>query len=420
MACNQWWSIDSYYAAGSTLYLLYSGVRAGKLSGEQESGVIAIDVSNPTKPQIAGRTSWVEPDNQDGRSWSLYYGDYYGGFAQPSPYVWTDHLLAFFEQKYKYNGTDWPETSVRLRVVDLRDVHKLENATLALGDDLTYTGLIADGEELVTSRANAPRSKLVAPKLKFFADRFDVSTPTAPKRIKSTNVPGVVVHVDHDSGRAVTSQMHRSVLRGVTGNDCYERFARADFSLDHPDQITTDDSPGTCTGYTQSVNLVALDGDVAVLEDSFTLSEDQLATSWSADEGRLFAVIGTSYPYSFRGGVVSDCEGACGGPTPEREPTKLVVLSGFARGELEVGRLEYQSGDDTSWRGYWSSNTVVAHGKKALLFGSGEVAIIDASNAKAPKITGAVAMVGDAQSVQFEDDKALVALGEQGLQWIEL
>jgi hypothetical protein len=419
MLCNQWWGIDSYHAAGTTLYLKYSGSRGAKLTNEQESGIIAIDASDPTKPRIAGRTSWVESQDNGG-GWSPYYGDYYGGFSQPSPYVWNDRLLAFLEQKFEYDGTNWPQTSVRLRVVDLRDPKKLATTTLPLGDNQTYTGLIADGDQLITSRADAPRSAVVAPKLKFFADRFDVSTPTAPKLIESTNVPGVVIYVDRDSGRALTSQMGRTLIRGLTGSECYDRFAQADFNLDSPNQITTDASPGTCTGYTQSLHLVALHGDVAGLEDSIKLKDDQLVTSWSAGDGRLFAAIGTSFGFRYGAGVIVDCAGPCGGPAPARDPIELFVVSGFASGKLNLARLAYESTDDGSWPGYFAASSVVAHGDKALLFASGDVATIDAVDAKAPKITRTLPLAGYPQSVEFEADRALVALGEQGLQWIEL
>jgi hypothetical protein len=63
--------------------------------------------------------------------------------------------------------------------------------------------------------------------------------------------------------------------------------------------------------------------------------------------------------------------------------------------------------------------SVVADGDKALLLGDSEVAILDAQDARAPKLERTVAVLGYAQSVEVKDGTALLALGEQGLPWIE-
>lgn len=414
-ACNRWWSIESYHAEGSTLYLLYTGYRASKRTeSERETGVIAIDASNPAKPRIAGRTSWIEP--QDTGGWSIYYGGYSAGFHQATPYLWHDGVLAFFEQKYTQTSSTFSKTSVRLRVVDLHDPAKLATSTLALGDNREYTGLLADGDQLLTTRADSPRTNIVQTRIKFYADRFDVSKPSAPKLVGSANVPGIVVYLDRDTGRAVTSQMHRVVVPGLTSSACYSRFSQANFDYTNPNSIQTDKSTGTCTGYTESLELIALHDDAAVLEDSLALKENQQVLSWSAGDGRLFATLGTGFSYY---PAIADCAGPCGGSAPEREPVQLLVLSGFGNGKFQTGRLEYKPDADDSWRGYSGTPSVVADGDKALLIGDTEVAIVDASDAKAPKVERTVLVLGYAQSVEVENGTALLALGEQGLQWIE-
>jgi hypothetical protein len=437
--CNNWWSIQSYYAHGSTLYLLYSGYRQAKTlnESEEETGVVAIDVSDPAKPRIAGRTSWVEKQEQGKSNWYPYYGDFYGGYGQTSQYVWHEGVLAFLEQMSIYDPAH-PEvqsTKTRLHVVDLSNPEKLSGTTLALGDNRSFTGLVADGDQLITTRADLPPTNVssnVQTRVRFFADRIDVSKPSTPKVISSVNVPGVVAYLDSASSRAITSQLHRVVARGLTSNECWTRFAQADFEFDNPNGLLTDKSTGTCNGYTQSLQLITLRDDSAVLEDTYALAEDQQISTWAFGDGRVFATVGKAY-YGGRvlvggsaggptasGGVAVDCFD-CGFGGYEPQPVDILVLSGFAEGEFEVGKLTVKPDNDDPNRGYWwGYSSLVASGDKAIVFTSGSAAIVDGSDAAKPKVTSTVTLLGSPQSFDIKNGTALVALGDQGVQRIDL
>jgi hypothetical protein len=434
--CGNWWSIESYYAHGSTLYLLYSGYRSAKVlnESEQETGVVAIDLSKPAQPRIAGRTNWVEKQSEGKSNWYPYYGNFYGSYGQSTPYVWHENVLAFLEQMSIYDPArpEFQNTKTRLHVVDLGNPEKLSSATLALGDNRSFTGLVADGDQLITTRADLPPANVssnVQTRVRFFADRIDVSKPNAPKVISSVNVPGVVAYLDRDSSRAVTSQLHRVVVRGLTTSECYARFAQADFEFDNPNGILTDKSTGTCNGYTQSLQLITLRDDSAVLEDSYALAENQQVSTWAFGEGRVFATISKGYYYGgfagvtvsgpARGGVIADCFGPCGGYEPQ--PVELLVLSGFAEGEFEVGKLTVTPDDDDPNRGYWwGYSSLIASGEKAIVFTSGSAAIVDGSDAAKPTVTSTVTLRGSPQSFDIKGGAALVALGDQGVQRIDL
>ncbi|HET6337842.1 MAG TPA: beta-propeller domain-containing protein [Polyangiales bacterium] len=410
-ACGHWWSIDSAHAEGSTLFLLYSGYRQlDRATSENEMGVIAVDASNPATPRIASRTSWVEPQGGDSSGWGASYGDYYGGYGSSSRDAWHDGVLSFFEVKYDYVArSDRSTTRTRLRVVDLRDPEKPKTTTLALGDNRSYTGLITAGDQLLTTRYDVPATGDRPSRIKLFAERIDVSTPSAPKLVGSVNVPGVVTYFDRASGRAVTSLLRGIVVPGLTSEACYARFGQASYTVDD-DQASS--SKGTCTGFTQSLQLVSLRSDGAVLEDTIALQENQQATAFAAGDGRLFVTLGVPYRNVFRRPGVTQ---------PEHEPIQLLVLSGFADGKLDVGRLEFESGDENSWRGFWTAGGVIADGDKAFLYsaGPGEGAVVDASDGKAPKIIRAVPLAGRPNSFDLNDGTLLLSLGQQGLQSIE-
>jgi hypothetical protein len=215
----------------------------------------------------------------------------------------------------------------------------------------------------------------------------------------------------------VTTLLHRVVVPGLTSSACYTRFSQADFAYTGNPSIVTEKSPGTCTGFTQSLELIALHDDFAVLEDSLALQENQQLASSSAGDGRFFVTLGAPY-LTYFSGAIADCAGPCGGSAIERDPVQLLVLSGFSNGKFQTGRLEYKPDAGNSWQGYGGTPSVVADGDKALLVSS-EVAIIDAQDARAPKLERTVPILGYAQSIEVKNGTALLALGEQGLQSIE-
>jgi hypothetical protein len=422
-SCKPWWNIESFHADGSLLYLVYNGWLSTRTTNESEMGVVVIDASNPAKPTIAGRTSWHEPQTNGG--WSTYYGNSFSGFGQATPYLWHDRVLAFFEQKYTTTSVNTSKMSVRLRVVDLRDPEALKATTLVLGDNREYSGLIADGAQIVTSHYDYDPTSVTPPtRIKYFADRIDVSNAQAPKLLAPVNIPGVVVHYDSASGRAVTSLLRRVVVSGVKYNDCYSRFSYADFMNTNVAKSNgpVEDWVGTCTGFTQSLQLVALRADGAVLEDTLALAENQQVNAFSGGDGRLFATLSTASGNYFRGepGSLADCFDCGGGSAPEPDPVQLLVLSGFGSGEFTIGRLEYKSGDQDYWRGFWGASGVVADGTKALVLGNSEAAIVDASDGEAPVITRTLPLLGYTSSIDIQDGTALLAFGQQGLQLIDM
>jgi hypothetical protein len=383
----------------------------------QETGVVAIDASDPAEPKIVGQEGIVETQ-VDGHGWSTYYGGSYGGVGQQTAYLWHGDVLAFFEQKTVYYDrvANRSHTSMRLRVFDLRDPQNLSSKAILLGDDREYTGLIADGDQLLTTRADVPATSGAQAKVKLYAERIDISNPAAPKILGGVNVPGAVVYSDHASGRVLTSELHRTSVQRTTWEQCQARFGLFDFEWsDNGASIDSDHARGTCTGYRQSLQLVRLRSDGAVLEDTFDVPEDQQVLQFATGEGRVFATLG--HP-SFRG-FGADCVGPCGSPATA-DPLTLVVLAGFANGELTHGLLTYRPNTATTWRGFWGTASLAADGDKVLLLGNTELAIVDASDSRKPKLERTLPLFGSPQTIELKGGVALISLGELGLQRIEL
>ena len=236
----------------------------------------------------------------------------------------------------------------------------------------------------------------------------------------------------------------------MTAQECYERFANANWTdprwtdgntvkvSDAPRVISSSGSggaaasgaaaqpieepKGACVGYVQRLHLVRLDAVSATLEDTYALAEREQVYSSSLGDGVLFASLGRGGYYYPAGRVVADgaCFGPCGGSV-DSEPSKLLVLGGFASGKLAVGQISVDDSQQSNdWWGFWGSPTVYASGQRALLVGRSDVAVIDAGVATEPVIAKRVPLIASPQYVQLRAEEALLALGQQGVQWVDL
>jgi len=173
-----------------------------------------------------------------------------------------------------------------------------------------------------------------------------------------------------------------------------------------------------CVGYQQRLHLVRLSERAAVLEDTFSLPEDQQLLSSSAGDGLLFATLGRD---AQRDGAIAKnpaCAGRCSlGP----RPVTLLVLSGFERGHFQIGMLGKSTGSaSAAWSGEWGAPQVHANGRSALVFGQGEAAMIDARDAAELELVRSLPLVAAPLSVDLHDEYALVGLGDQGVQRLDL
>jgi hypothetical protein len=234
----------------------------------------------------------------------------------------------------------------------------------------------------------------------------------------------------------LTSEQVRVLVSGkISAEDCYKRFANAEWNTDSQGNGTIAvpvargsassgsvpvDNPapvlGTCTGYKQRLNLVHVLDDSAELDDRLELAEDKQVFSFSEGDGVVFASVGRGGYYYPRAAI--DCFGPCGGGG--LQPTELLVLGGFAQGAFEEGYITVEDSENNNWYGFWGSPPVYAYGKRALLVGQGELVIIDATNAAEPKLVKRLPAIGTVQYAEVHEENALLTFGAQGVQWIDL
>jgi hypothetical protein len=446
--CAKSLSFDNAFVQGTELDLLYSsyGVDVGG-SGTSARGLLVIDASDPKHAKLVSDTHWDNNDN-----WYAYDGFYsYGRYGGNTPVVRTEHTLSMLESSWTYQNNASIQ-HVRLRVLDLRKPDAVQSVLLPLAGTDGYSGLVADGDTLLTSHFTG--SNALGSRARFYVDRFDVSDPSAPTRGTALNVPGALLQYDRASGRALTAEQSRTVVPNLTWTQCYARFAYADFvsndttagsppiakaggassssggasggdtAVASPTPVTPDPVPepkGVCTGYRQHLHLVSLGASSAKLEDSLVLDDNQQLTASSLGDGVVFATLGhDNYPYG-RGGIAVDCFGPCGVPQTA-DPTELLVLGGFDTGKFEVGhiRVEDSKNSTNAWWGFWGVPTVYAFGDQALLIGQSDIAVIDASTPSVPKLARQLPLIATPQYVDVRGDQALLTLGTEGVQWLSL
>ena len=427
--CEGLVSVEQAFVRGTTLEVLYSvyRYRSGSDQNMNTRGLLVLDASDPADPKRVANVTW----QLDG--WSAYSGWYrYGYYGERHTSVRAANALATLESKWERTATNTNVQRVHLRVLDLRDLDDVHNEVLPFETGTSYSGLHLDGDVVMTSHlsATSPDGR----RGRFYIDRFDIARPEEPRQLSKINVPGALVVFDSASQRALTSEQVRVEVEGkLSYQDCHMRFADAHWVSDERGRAGVVVAPssvhrsgdagveeaqpvvGICTGYKQRLNLVRVEDSSARLEDRIELPENQRMFSLSMGDGVLFASVSHGQSSAF---VASTCAGLCGGL---RAPaTELLVLGGFASGTFEQGHLSVDDAAANGWSGFYGAPPVYAYGQRALLIGQSDVAIIDASHPTEPVLVERVPLIGSVRYSEVYGDSALLTLGQQGVQWLDL
>ena len=438
----------------------------------QVHGVLSIDASDASKPVVLSKLETAET-NGSSDSWYQFsnYYQYGYGTAQTSA-VRTTTALVFLEQRSSptvthANGSTTYTNEVRLRIVDLTDPVHPAQATLALPHSDAYSGLVIDGANIMLSHYETT----TAGRAKFYLDRIDLSTPSKPTISGKVNVPGSLLHYDRAHERLLTSELVRTVVPNATATACYARFAFADFdygnnggstvsyptsggatkapssptpvdasvvpsdadggvSVAEPVTPPPPEPTGTCTGYLQRLQLVHFVTDGAVQDDSFALGERDRVSSSSLGDSRVSAVISHGYQGWFGGfgggpvGIAVDACLGCGGGryygSTVETPAELLTLGGFETGHLTIGHLTVSSNLQDPWWGFWGAPPVYASGTRALVQSQSDAVVVDLTDPTKPTIVRKVPLYATPQDLQALGSTVFLALGQQGVQRIDL
>ncbi|MBC8069586.1 MAG: hypothetical protein IAG13_14710, partial [Deltaproteobacteria bacterium] len=280
-----------------------------------------------------------------------------------------------------------------IEVVDLSEPGAPAHAgTLARPDGIAHGALQQQGDELYSWHMRAVDGDTA--RVRFYFDRFDVSSPSEPDALAPVNVPGQVVAFDDASDRVVAVGFQREEI-DEPEQGCWS----------HPKSWGHDYDSDTCYIAHRPLHLLQLvDGGAALLD---TLDVEGDATRLSAvmaSEDRVFALVTEreQYYWDDEGGVPQDYE----------PPTDtLAVVTGHHGDDLrEGGRVVLD-------RGGWTTLLGVT-GTRATYRSNVGLGFVDASDANAPETTLAETLGWGCYDALVTEDAVYCPLGEYGLQVI--
>jgi hypothetical protein len=387
-------NFDELHVVGSKLFA--EGVYWDEPTFSWGSMVVSVDAAGPAS-RVVSRATWGAED------WQKYKpGTPYGTIGR-STMFWGTDVAARLEWN---SNIKEGEMAMRARVVDLRDSHPLRAVVVPLPSSGTiYPGAVLDGTMFVTSRIEPVEATSDA---EVYAQRIDLSDPSAPVVLPAVNVPGLVIHYDQQTERALTLDIQRVVVENISSEACAARFA----SHEPGDDLVQRD----CTGYTQRLHLVDMRDDRARVEDTFELKEHEWVAAVSAGDGVVFVALGSGGYFAPGSGAITECEGLCS----EREPVELLSLSGFGAGELRVGRLSLEAAAEGGAGGGWGVVGLQAFGKRVLLQRDSYAAFVDATDVLRPQITKVEPLRGSVKEIDIREDTALLTMDFWGLQSMDL
>ncbi len=401
------------------VFTIDAGVRSGKLIAA------AIDVSNPLKPFIAGKTEVLFTEHfmprdgywalnggfADGRDLWSYYGALNGAVVGAGEAV-VQHgaKLAYIETRYepsrsgskKGEPASPPEVRRRLHVVDFASPTAPKTHAIDLPGSLGTAPLHVYKGTVLTSRWQ-PSTRNPG-KVRFFVDRVDLNGPT-PSLLPSINTPGSLVLADEASSRFVTAD-YRTLLVSLAepasqarthlrpGSDnCYTKLGS---------DAWYDSEQEQCIRVMRDLTLTDVENTKVALRQVMTLPAQNIAGVQVADD-RIYVTRYKTYEQSQYREPGSDQ------PPKVLEDGGLWAIGGVRAGELAI--VSEMIGD-AEW-------PLAAHGTKVALSTPGGLAIYDTAK-PAPVLLGQATVRGDGSiaHVLMNDTRAIASLREWGLQTI--
>jgi hypothetical protein len=377
-------------ANGDLAYLVWSEDRYCRYYDDRcdatvRTGVAVIDVSDPAAPRLRGVARFPF-------RFPVQYSGGYGAAVEAGETIVRVGSTLVFRTGYDYGWYWGEESDTALEVVDLSNPDRPRHAaSFPLEDDHGVGMLQVRGDQVFTSHRE-PVAGLEGV-VRFYLDRFDLSDPDRPRRLRAINVPGSLVDFDPAGGRLVTVDYRRTEVAVPDAYGCWDRGGDWSGWYDY--------ETGTCTLVERSLNLSAVEGDRAVLQarrrfDSGRLSEVRVTPD------RVFVGLSHGYGWYYDGSEARD---------PRAE---LITVTGLADGRLDVRSSVRLDGPYSRLFGALGLRAVV------LADYPPAVSVYDATLPERTIFRRRTLLTGYAYDVQLHGDQVISANGPWGVQTIRL
>lgn len=400
--------LEGVFADGDRVYAVYRNYTWQADAKNDSLRILTVDISDPAKPQGIG-DALIDVQGEG----SIYY--LFPALAGSSETMaLVNGQLAVLTTETEYPESDGlPRTRGSVQIIGLADPTSPRVTSVDLPNAIGYTGFVTDGD--LVGLGHILQSPTNPDRFRFYFDRIDVPKSGRPSRREPLNVPGAPLVLDSDKGRLATVDYVAIETPDIKNQDCYDKYANSSWE---PNEAGSwdEDSRGTCSALRQSLRVVSLGEEHAILEDSFDLAPDESINQVAYGNDRLFVTLGGS---GHRGYAVGMAVGGDIGyvySTFEETELEMLTLSGVAKGKLEAGRLTLNGGD------YWSYAPIVAQGTRALVATGwrGKLAVVDASTVAKPTLVREEALLGRAQDLSVAGNIGIAAMGSDGVQAIPM
>lgn len=401
-SCNESAWLDAVHSDDDAAYLLYTRYERDPLRNRTtaSSHLLSIDVADPSAPVVAADTKLD------------FYPSYPSYHVSAAPCgahtVNRGSILAMVSREYAFIAERPLVTRSELKLLDLSAGAAREVATVRLPPALGATGLLLSGDVVATSQFQ-PTTKDFR-RGRFYLERVDISNPRLPVRAPSVNIPGSLLFFDAARSRAITVDYRELVLDDVTPSVCIKKYLSYDFTRADDPFLNYERELVQCRAIVQILRLVQVDGDRARILASHELGLGERVDGTATGTDRLFIAL-RGYPGYFEApSSAYDYGRLVSGKVP-------LLTVGFDADELEVGRIELDTGDH--WVGY---TPIVASGHRAAvsLGFLGKLTIVDASDPSAPSVVREAKIPGNVVSLTLLGDTALASLGYDGVAAVPL
>ncbi len=245
-------------------------------------------------------------------------------------------------------------------------------------------------------------------RVRYYLDRIDVSDPANPLFLEPVNVPGKVIHYDHERGLLITIEDVPVPLSAITSSgECSDYGQGATWQYDRAALIASDydytTTPATCVRWERRLNSLVLEDGVARRVSTHDLDAEQEDGTSRTSRG-----IAVSDSRIFYGDF------AYGENSWSLRDGRITALGYAADGQLTT------LGSTAVDVDYWG--TLVARGNRAFISSYGILEVVTSPDGEPPtrseyELRGSSCGVG---ALEVVGDVALCAGYQYGVQRIEL
>jgi hypothetical protein len=260
---------------------------------------------------------------------------------------------------------------------------------------------LTDGDLVVSQHAEPVNDG--SERARYFLDRIDVSDPDRPRVLPSVNIPGTALHFNAETGELITLDYLKQREAGRNWNECSVRGAYGYYNEQRHE----------CEVYRRTLSSLLLEGDRARRISQLSLDHSRRVGGIAVSDSRVFFTT-TDFP-------PVQSEEVAYAPRTDQLPTPMtaVMLETLRLDQGQLVRLPSSELHQIPNYGYYGSQ-LFARGERVFEIAENRVTVLDTTDGMEPaRLTHDIPGWG-CSSLEVADDAAYCALGQRGVEVIDM